>query len=140
MSDYLFVYGTLRPAIVREELRWLVGAMKFVGRGKVRGRLYDQGEYPGAVPDPNGDGWIVGDLLEMPADEQTITALDQYEGYFEDDPGASLFVRSRCRVRLDDGRVIEGWVYMYNRDVSSATLISNGDYLDAHNREKDCQS
>ncbi|MGH9840762.1 MAG: gamma-glutamylcyclotransferase family protein [Blastocatellia bacterium] len=135
MCKYLFVYGTLRPAIVREELRWLIEMLKPIGRATVRGRLYDLGEYPGAVLDPQCHTLVVGDLLELPANEQIVAALDEYEGCVEGDPDASLFVRSRCWVRLDDGREIESWIYLYNRDVSSATLIPKGDYVNAYNHK-----
>lgn len=129
MPEYLFVCGTLRPAIIRDELRWFVEKSKLIGRGAARGRLYDLGEYPGATLDPNAETTIVGDLFELPDDDRFLAALDEYEGYSEDDPGASLFVRSRCWVRLDDGRETESWMYTYNGDVSSATLIPKGDYL-----------
>jgi gamma-glutamylcyclotransferase (GGCT)/AIG2-like uncharacterized protein YtfP len=138
MSDYLFVCGTLRPAIIRDELRWFVEQTTFVGRGAVRGRLYDLGEYPGAVLDASGDSLIIGDLVELPANPQVLAALDEYEGYSETNPDAGLFVRCRCQVRLDDGREIESWMYVYNGDVSTVAIIAKGDYLDVrnHNEEK----
>src|SRR5215510_9486693 len=110
MIKYLFVYGTLRPAIGRAESRCLIEMMKLVGRGSVTGRLYDLGEYPGAVLDEAGGTKIIGDLLELPDNPQFIKTLDDYEGYFEDDTRASLFLRSRCLANLDDGREFESWI------------------------------
>ena len=129
MCKHLFVCGTLRPAIVRGEFQSLIASLKQIGRGTTRGRLYDLGDYPGGVLDPDVETAVVGDLLELPDDDAVLATLDEYEGYFVDDLGRSLFVRRRCPVRLDDGREMESWMYVYNGDVSSAILIPKGDYL-----------
>ena len=103
--------------------------MMHLGPGRVRGRLYDLGEYPGGVLDPTGDHWIIGDLLELPTDPAALVALDAYEGYSDAAPDTGLFVRRRCVARLDDGREFESWIYVYNGDVSNAPIIVKGDYL-----------
>lgn len=75
----LFVYGLLQPGIRPPR------TMRRHWTGSVRGRLYDLGEYPGAVdigrvPD-TFEGWIVeieeGELLELDAFED-VTSGNAY--------------------------------------------------------------
>lgn len=49
MPEFLFVYGTLMGG-QRKDLLAKVGAT-FFGRGTIRAKLYDLGEYPGVKPD-----------------------------------------------------------------------------------------
>ncbi len=48
--DYLFVYGTLRKDIINSARVLLVQHSAFVGEDTFRGRQYDLGGYPGAIP------------------------------------------------------------------------------------------
>ena len=130
MSEYLFVCGTLRSAFAPPQVRPLLERMKLIGAATVPGRLYELGEYPGAVL-AEDDGTVVGELLELPADETLLHTLDHYEGIDESAPSKSLFVRTRCRAALPDGRNVEAWIYVYNQAVSAARLIESGDYADA---------
>ena len=49
MKDYLFAYGTLAEEHAPQEIAGTVTQLRYVGQGFVFGRLYDLGEYPGAV-------------------------------------------------------------------------------------------
>ena len=49
MKDYLFAYGTLAEDRVPLEIASAVKRLKYVGDGFIFGRLYDLGDYPGAV-------------------------------------------------------------------------------------------
>ena len=53
---------------------------------------------------------------------------DEYEGFDPSDPRASLFIRKRRYVQLEDGRRIFCWVYAYNRPVKLARAVSGGNY------------
>jgi hypothetical protein len=61
MSDYLFVYGTLQPGVAPREIADAVEELKVIGNATVRGVLYDLGEFPGAVLNPESNipfmGW-----------------------------------------------------------------------------------
>lgn len=126
MSDFLFAYGSLRPSLAPEALRELVARLTPAGAGAVQGRLYDLGPYSGAILDSRNGTLIHGDLWQLPP--EILPELDAYEGFSDADPGASLFVRRRCRVRRDDGIEIESWIYVYNGDVAQARQILSGDY------------
>ncbi len=129
LRERIFVYGTLRPSLAPPELKELIGQWRKVGDGFVHGRLYDLGEYPGAVLDSVSETRIAGEVFQLPDDGATIAALDLYEGFDPEDFSASLFVRRKCQVTLEDDRRIECWIYVYNRRVAPSTIISNGDYL-----------
>ena len=129
MSEYLFVCGTLRSDFAPAQVKPLLKRMKLVSTATVRGRLYDFGEYPGALLD-EAAGAIVGELLELPTDATLLNALDHYEGIDETEPSKSLFVRARCRAALPDGHDVDAWIYVYNQSVSAARLIASGDYAE----------
>ncbi|HZN10217.1 MAG TPA: gamma-glutamylcyclotransferase family protein [Blastocatellia bacterium] len=128
MTQYLFVYGTLRPGLAPPAVAHIIQQLRRVGAGSVRGRLYNLGAYPGALPDPAAETTIAGEVFEIPNDLAFWSALDDYEGFDPGSPGASLFVRTRCRVTLAGGRELESWIYAYNRHPKAAPLVVGGDY------------
>jgi gamma-glutamylcyclotransferase (GGCT)/AIG2-like uncharacterized protein YtfP len=128
MSSHLFVYGTLQPARAPAEIGAAVRRLKRVGAGSVRGRLYDLGEYPGAVVSRTSPSVIKGQVFELPEDQQVLSSIDTYEGFDPDHPQSSLFVRKRWPVTLADGSRIMCWIYNYNRKPGDAQVISSGTY------------
>jgi gamma-glutamylcyclotransferase (GGCT)/AIG2-like uncharacterized protein YtfP len=128
MSEHLFVYGTLQPELAPEEVAGLVRQLRRVGVASVSGRLYDLGEYPGAILDDSADTMIVGEVFELPDNQAVLAALDAYEGFDPAAPEASLFVRIKCPVTLSDGRKLESWVYVYNQSLEQRPLVTGGDY------------
>ncbi len=127
MPEHLFVCGTLRSGLVPEEVAGLMGSMRQIGAASVRGRLYDLGEFPGAVLDPNCEAKIIGEVYRLPDDDATLAALDAYEGI--DSLSSNMFVRRRAEITLEGGETLECWIYVYNWEIASATLIANGDYV-----------
>ncbi len=105
----------------------MVRRFRRVGQGFVRGRLYDLGEYPGAVLTRSGP-FIRGLVFELPDEPGILERLDAYEEFDKSHPKASLFVRKRRVVSLRDGKKIECWIYAYNRPPGSATPLPDGDY------------
>ncbi len=133
----MFVYGTLMKGL---EGDWQnkVGA-RLVGRGRVKGKLYDLGEYPGAVYTPGeSDEYVKGELYEVNDPELATRILDRYEEFFPTQPHRSLFVRTVAPVLLEDGRRENAWVYVYNQPVDEANLIPGGDYRE-RTTKKDSQ-
>jgi len=124
----LFVYGTLLPDQAPAEIAMSVRKLRRVGEGHIRGRLYDLGEFPGAIVDSTAHTSVSGAVFLLPEDPAVLRSLDEYEGYDPTDPAASLFVRKECAIELTDGRNLSCWVYLYNRDPGQAPLVSSGDY------------
>ncbi len=127
MKRYLFSYGTLRPRHAPAEIAPTVRLLRRVGRGSVRGRLYDLGEYPGAVLSRTGPA-IAGQIFELPEDPDVLRRLDEYEGFDPSHTQGSLFVRMKWPVTLQNGKKLSCWVYAYNGSPDRARSITRGDY------------
>jgi gamma-glutamylcyclotransferase (GGCT)/AIG2-like uncharacterized protein YtfP len=134
VSDALFVYGSLLPGLAPAALREDVARLRSLGRGALRGSLYDLGDHPGAVPEARAAGWIAGEVFELPDDPALLARLDAYEEYTPDRPERNVFVRVRAPVALARGE-LDCWVYAYARDPGAAPRIESGDWL-AHLRAR----
>ena len=120
MSEFIFVYGTLRPAMAPPEMKDIVGRWRPVGSATVLGQLLDLGDYTGAVLDANTSSRIVGEVFELPNDPAMMAELDEYEGFDPDEAETSLFCRVKTEVKLASGGNRSCWMYVYNRDASDA--------------------
>lgn len=127
MTEYLFLYGTLLSGNLSEEAAEIVRQLRPVAPAHVAGRLYDLGEYPGAVIDQSAETSIKGELFELPNDDSVLRTLDAYEEFDRNDWKNSLFVRARAVAKLADGRRVNCWIYVYNQDPGSRLIVS-GDY------------
>jgi len=130
MSEYLFAYGTLRAGLAPPEMADAVGQLRFIGPARVRGRLYDLGQYPGAALDEAAASFISGEVFELPRGSNLLNLLDAYEGFDAADHQASLFIRTKTRAALFDGSQLECWIYVYNRIPAAASFIASGDYAE----------
>lgn len=111
----VIVYGTLRPGDESSE------------KVMIPGQIYDIGWFPGLVFNEGGpDSFVVGEIIEV--DDEKLSQLDSYEGYYEDDPQGSLYLRKK---------LWDCWVYVYNRKIEDTqTLVEGGDWL-AYRKEKE---
>ena len=133
MSEYLFVCGTLRRERVQNlspEIAALMQSLRFVGIGKIRGQLFDLGEYPGAVVGENFGTNVLGEIYELPEPRAVFAVLDAYEGFIPGELEASLFARIQAPATLSDGSQIVCWLYAYNDWVATGQLIEGGDYVE----------
>lgn len=128
MSQYLFIYGTLRPGLAPDAVAAAVLTLKLVGEGFVRGTLYDLGEYPGAALEAAAESKVFGAVFELPGNPEVLHALDVYEGFNPEAVAESLFVRVEQAVELADGSSLPCWVYVYNLDPVGARVIADGRY------------
>ena len=116
---HLFAYGTLQPGLAPAEIAPAVAQLQALGEGFLFGRLYDLGDYPGAVVDPASKWIIHGTVYALPAKHpEVLDALDAYEG--ED------FVRIAQMAALADGRAMNCWVYDYRGQPGDDRLIASG--------------
>jgi gamma-glutamylcyclotransferase (GGCT)/AIG2-like uncharacterized protein YtfP len=127
MSEYLFVYGTLRKGYDLKLMNKVNHLIRYVGQGKVNADLYDLGRYPGAIRSSKGRE-VIGDIFELSDPEKVLRSLDRYEGIGAG-RAASEFVRRRSRVRLRSGKTITAWVYWYNFDPANKIRIKHKNYL-----------
>ena len=125
-EPFLFVYGTLLRGFASLESWQRRVRAEFAGRGRIKGKLYDLGEYPGAITD--SEHLVRGELYELRNPGNAVKILDEYEWYSPLHPERSLFVRAVTPVVMDNGGEKEAWVYFYNGQVDERKLIAGGDY------------
>jgi gamma-glutamylcyclotransferase (GGCT)/AIG2-like uncharacterized protein YtfP len=133
--DHLFCYGTLMTGFSR---RPLLGPATLEGEARIRGALYDFGEYPGIVLDEDGgdgahggEGWVLGELYRVPDLAARLPTLDAEEWYDPADPARSLYVRREAVVQVA-GAPHDAWIYVYNPAVGGSPergpRIESGDW------------
>ena len=126
----IFVYGSLRSGFHHPAYEYISRYFSLVGNAKVKGSLYDMGEYPAAVSS-NGSNFIVGELYAIKqADEfgWAIAQLDDYEGIHTEQGEIALYKREQTTVYINDTETL-AWIYWFNGDVSGGTCIESGDVL-----------
>ncbi|MCA9038929.1 MAG: gamma-glutamylcyclotransferase [Planctomycetaceae bacterium] len=94
--SFLFVYGQLQPGH-----RFPIEA-EVIRPDRVRGLLYDLGEYPGAVEIGKADNWFSGFLATLPTED--LDELDRFE-CVED----GLY--RRIQTETESG--VTAWIYEY---------------------------
>lgn len=118
----LFVYGTLLSGFTNPYARLLHGNGRLLGRGRVRGTLYNLGRYPAMLL--RGAGWVKGELYMLPP--ALLDALDEYEG--------SEYRRVAAAVVVESGRQARAWIYEHRDRLAGWRRIPSGDYR-SRNRE-----
>jgi gamma-glutamylcyclotransferase (GGCT)/AIG2-like uncharacterized protein YtfP len=121
-TRHLFAYGTLQAGLAPAEVAPIVAKLRPIGEGFVHGKLYDLGDYPGAVIDP-ASAWILyGTVYELPEDGEVLRQLNAYEG-----PG---YARIEQLVVLTAGGVVSCWVYDYLGKPGEERFIESGRWVD----------
>lgn len=124
-KHFVFVYGSLRQGNA--------GAMsirfpdaRFVAGARVRGSLYDLGDYPGLVLNESSE-LVVGEVYKV--SDETLKKLDDFEA-------SSDYVRKQVVVEAGVDE-IKSWIYVpsYDPDFSNQTLIISGDWV-KHTKQK----
>ena len=118
-TEYLFLYGTLLADELPDEVVGALRSLQRVGPAYVHGRLYDFGEYPGAVLTPPSKTRIRGELFKLPATRATINTLDNYEEFDPSNLKDSLFF-AVSQSALQNGSKVVCWSYLYNRRIRVA--------------------
>ncbi len=115
----LFVYGTLMDGSGLREARLLKENSRSLGKAVLeRARLFDLGEYPGAVRAASPSDRVFGQLVELDDASalEVLSRLDEYEEYDPKSRERSLFIRRKAKVRRD-GELLDAWVYWYNKPI-----------------------
>ena len=127
---YLFVYGTLRKDFDSPILEKISRNVEWLGGAVIRGKLFDIGKYPGAVPLNEGEnGDIKGELIRINDEETVMKILDEYEGFDRRNANSSEYIRKKESVVLENRETLLAWVYWYNWSVEGKARITNNDYL-----------
>ena len=125
--DKVFVYGTLRRGLpLHHHLD--AGVTELVSEGTIHGRLYDLGEYPGALASGKPEDRVKGEVYLLQDVERQLQELDLVEECRPDRPHDGLFLRRVANVRMTTGGILEAWAYFLPKKPDKARLIPGGDY------------
>ena len=127
LRTYLFVYGTLLDR-QNQFGAYLNDNCTFYADGKMRGKLYDLGEYPGAVLTDEENKFIHGKIFHLNNIKRVLKILDDYEGFGPEHEQPNLFTR----VLIDTdtfNKKMKCWVYLYNLPVKGFNEIESGIYI-----------
>ncbi len=127
MINKLFIYGSL---LETDNLfgSYLQQYGTFYSKGKFKGKLFDVGEYPGALYNPAGTYWVYGSIVVLDNVEEALKVIDDYEGYGYDQLQPNLFIRKLLTIITGD-KPVKCWVYLYNHPVNHLKQIHSGDYI-----------
>lgn len=128
VTEYIFVYGSLRKGFSSPAREVLDDYAEFAGRATFQGKLYKIDWYPGVVPSRNRDDVVHGEVYLINDRDEVLSKLDRYEGCSPSDPKPHAFVRKQMPVNLK-GKEMTAWVYLFNLPVDDKNQIRSGDYL-----------
>lgn len=126
----LFVYGSLRSGFRSPVYEYISRFFQFVDEAKVKGKLYDMGNYPAGIP-TNDDSFIIGELYKANEENEfswAIGQLDDYEGVTVEPGEVELYRREMTQVYIND-QITSAWIYWFKGDVSGRPLITSGDLI-----------
>jgi gamma-glutamylcyclotransferase (GGCT)/AIG2-like uncharacterized protein YtfP len=126
----LFVYGSLRSGFKNDAYHYLSKYFDLVGEGTVKGKLYDNGNYPVAVATTE-ENFLVGELYSVKTEAEffwAIEQLDDYEGLNVEANETPLYVREQTTVYINNQQTT-AWVYWYNKPVDKFTPIASNDVM-----------
>ena len=128
MTANLFVYGTLMPGaqthLGAPQRARLARESRLLGSAQMQGRLYDLGDYPGAIESADPSMVVHGEVVSLLDPAATWRWLDDYEGIAPGDPDPE-YARRLCPVRLSNSDAT-AWVYLYRWPTHRGRLIAAG--------------
>ena len=129
-SYFIFVYGSLRKGFQSSAYEYISRYFNFFGEAKVKGKLFDLGEYPAAIP-VSEDAFIIGELYIVKNENEfswAIAQLDDYEGVLVE-PGEQPLYRREIADSFINDAIVPAWIYWYNGSVEGMKEIATGDVL-----------
>lgn len=128
---HLFVYGSLRSEFQSPAYEYISRFFTLVCEAKVKGKIFDMGDYPAAVPALE-DVFITGELYIIKDESEfswAIGQLDDYEGVLIEQGEVQLYRRELSEIVTANGN-FAAWMYWYNQDVSGRPEIVSGDIIE----------
>jgi gamma-glutamylcyclotransferase (GGCT)/AIG2-like uncharacterized protein YtfP len=126
MTDLLFVYGTLLQS-GNAFAEYLKQHCNYLLDGKIKGLLFDIGDYPGLILSTDAEGYVYGSIYQLNNINENLKIIDNYEGFGPDQDQPNLFVRVNQPVETGDG-ILNAWIYVYNLPLNGHQLIVSGRY------------
>jgi gamma-glutamylcyclotransferase (GGCT)/AIG2-like uncharacterized protein YtfP len=126
----LFVYGSLRSGFRNPVYSYLTKYFHLLGEAVVKGKLYDMGEYPVAIP-AEEEKFISGELYAINDPSEfswAIAQLDDYEGLNTEAGEQPLYKREEV-LAYQGGQPVTAWIYWFNGNISGQPEIESGDIM-----------
>jgi len=133
----LFVYGSLRSGFRSPAYEYISRYFDLIGEAKVKGKLFDLGEYPAAKP-TDENKFIIGELYKIRSENEfawAIGQLDDYEGVHVGFDETQLYRRDITEVYVAD-TITKAWIYWYHGDLNDKPVIESGDVLQYMEQKK----
>ena len=133
----LFVYGSLRSGFRSPAYEYISRYFDLIGEAKVKGKLFDLGEYPAAKP-TDENKFIIGELYKIRSENEfawAIGQLDDYEGVHVGFDETQLYRRDITEVYVGD-TITKAWIYWYHGDLNDKPVIESGDVLQYMEQKK----
>ena len=127
----IFVYGSLRSGFHHPAYQYISRYFTLNTEATVKGRLYDMGLYPAAVP-VKEELFIIGELYKINHPDEfawAIAQLDDYEGLNTEEGETPLYRREIVTVYAKD-QTTQAWIYWFNGDIAGKPYIESGDVLE----------
>ena len=126
----IFVYGSLRSGFHHPAYQYISRYFTLEAEAKVKGKLYDMGAYPAAVP-AEEDVFIIGELYRIHNQDEfswAMAQLDDYEGLNTEQGETPLYRRELATIYTQN-QTTQAWIYWFNGDITDQPFIENGDIL-----------
>ncbi|MCI5773372.1 MAG: gamma-glutamylcyclotransferase [Erysipelotrichaceae bacterium] len=138
MTNYLFVYGSLRH---QQENHHFLQAATYINEGYVQGSLYTlkDASYPAFIP--QGQRMIKGEIYQV--DDADLKLCDTLEEYDPSDLCHSEYLRYPYAIYDQNGHFLfEAYTYVYNPNLHTnlANLIEENDFVAYLNKVKRCSA
>ena len=118
----VFVYGTLRKG---GSNHFRMAGTEFVGSGKISGKMFRIDWYPALVP--GGESFVRGELYLV--SDETLGALDRFEGITPDATEPREYRRVKVPVSLESGEMKDAWVWEWIGSLENVEPIEGEDWL-----------
>lgn len=128
----IFVYGSLRSGFQAPAFEYISRYFEMVSDARVKGYLYDMGEFPAALP-TDDEAYLIGELYRIKNQDEFYWAmeqLDSYEGIHADPEDAALSYKREITTVYTANGTTTAWIYWFTEPIINHPIIASGDVLE----------
>lgn len=135
-TDLIFVYGILRKGTKHDMALLLEKNSAYLGKGTVKGLMYDLDGYPALVEDEENGIEIVGDIYQINDIVNVLDELDKFEELGPDFECPNKYIRDKIIVTYKNAH-LKCWIYLANDlDTNKCEPLNTGDFLEFYTARK----
>ncbi|WP_200153353.1 gamma-glutamylcyclotransferase [Chromatium okenii] len=118
LVQHVFAYGLLQSEYDLGQSLTNIGQRQ---PARIRGQIFDLGNYPGWLPSAGVNDWVDGELLTLKQPDFSLARIDRIEG-FDEYSSDALYHRVLVTATTDSGETVLAWCYRYARAIHSQPL------------------